>query len=295
MPTRWPIVLLSACCLLVAATATSTEPLEVWVSIQPQAGLVERIGGERVRVHVLIPPAGSPATYEPTPRQLEALAGADLLVTIGVPFERTLVQRAQSVLTKVTVVDGLEGIERVPIGGSHAGHGDHDHGHEQLDPHVWLDPYRLQQHAVTVCEALSTVDPAHADGYRARLEDLEAQLTELDAWVQRRLESLRGEAVLVFHPAYGYFTRRYGLEQVAVEVSGNAPSPRQLAEVVAQARSVGARAVFVQPQFSQSAAEAVAEALDGEVVPLDPLQRDPIATIRHIADTIADHVGSGDD
>jgi zinc transport system substrate-binding protein len=223
------------------------------------------------------------------------LAQADLYVTIGVPFETTLMQRAQSVLEQVRVVDGLAGIQRVPIGGEHGRHEGHDHSAEQPDPHVWLDPERLSRHATTVCEALVAADPSNADSYRQRLEALQKDLEDLDRWVRRKLDGLKGEAVLVFHPAYGYFTRRYGLEQVAVEVSGSTPSPRQLAQVVDRARAVGARTVFVQPQFSLNAAEAVADALDGEVVPLDPLGREPTSTIRSIAETIAAHVGGARD
>jgi len=111
-------------------------------------------------------------------------------------------------------------------------------------------------------------------------------LDETDARVSAALAPLAGRTMLVFHPAYGYFTRRYGLIQKAIEVDGRDPSARRLATVVDEIRKQPVPALFIQPQFSRSAAERVANALDCELVELDPLAADYLANLENMADRI---------
>jgi zinc transport system substrate-binding protein len=107
------------------------------------------------------------------------------------------------------------------------------------------------------------------------------------------LEPLSGRRLFVFHPSFGYLARRYGLEQVAVEVGGKAPSPRQLSELVEQVQASGSKTIFVQPQFAHRPAEAVAEAAGCDLVELDPLAEDHLANLERMAETIATALGGG--
>jgi zinc transport system substrate-binding protein len=93
--------------------------------------------------------------------------------------------------------------------------------------------------------------------------------------------------LVVFHPAFGYFARRYGLNQVAVEVDGKAPSARRLALLVNELSDQPVRALFIQPQFSRSAAERVADALDCELIELDPLAGEYLTNLETMANRIA--------
>ena len=64
------------------------EPNLVFVSIAPQKFFVERIGGNEVRVEVMLNPGESPATFNPNPKKISRLASAKLYFSIGVPFEK---------------------------------------------------------------------------------------------------------------------------------------------------------------------------------------------------------------
>lgn len=278
--------------LVAAAAAGGGGPLRVAVSIAPQAGVVERIGGDRVDVAVLVPPGGSPATYEPSPQQLARLGGAAFLVSIGVPFEGALLPRLERVAADLRVVDGLAGIRRDPMESPVVGHDAHGHA-GRPDPHVWLDPVRLAAHARTVTDALVDADAGGEAWYRSRLEELEAELQAVDRRVTELLAPFEGRKVLVFHPAYGYLLRRYGLEQLAVEVEGKEPSPRQLAAVADAASEAAARVVFVQPQFAGGAAATVARSIGGRLETLDPLPEDPVRGIEEMARRIAAALGDG--
>lgn len=93
---------------------------------------------------------------------------------------------------------------------------------------------------------------------------------------------------MVFHPAWGYFARAYGLQQIAVEVEGKEPGPQTLARIIDAARREKVRVVFVQKQFSKTAAAAVAREIGGRVVDIDPLAEDFMGNTRTVAGALAD-------
>lgn len=270
--------------LLGIAGVTGATPLRVAVSILPQRAVVERVGGDAVEVTVLVTPGQSPATYEPTPRQMSDLADAAAWITVGVPFETTALATARAVAPDLDVVDGRRGIDLLPMveeelpGEPHGG---------EKDPHFWLDPELLAAHARLVRDALAAVAPEHHETFEGNLAALLRDLEAADRHARGLLAPLAGRELLVYHPAFGYFCRRYGLRQVAVEVAGKEPTARQLAQLVERARRGGAPALFAQPQFASRGVLAVAEALDLPVVELDPLAGDPIANLERMAAAIA--------
>ena len=280
--------LLSLC--LLAAPSQAGAPQIVAVSIPPQAWLVQRIGGPFVKPMVLLPPGASPATYEPGPRQLADLGAARLYLPIGVPFERAFLPRVKGNFPNLKVVPMQAGIKLRRLEG-HDGHGHKEHapGHDPgaPDPHVWLGPHQMAQMAVNTARALSALDPAHAAQFQANLAKVQAELKEVDARLARRLAPLKGRVVLVYHPAYGYLLGTYGLRQEAVELEGKEPGPRRLAAIVDQAKAKGIKVIFVQPQFSPASASALARAMGGVVVSLDPLAYDYLKNLRALADKIA--------
>src|SRR5690606_3888118 len=101
-----------------------------------------------------------------------------------------------------------------------------------------------------------------------------------------------GQRFLVFHPSWGYFAAAYGLVQVAIEHEGKEPGARALAGIIEQAKAEGIRVVFVQQQSAGASARAVAEAIGGRVVPLDPLAPDYLANLRRSAQAIAEALRS---
>jgi zinc transport system substrate-binding protein len=268
-----------------SAAGKGQGTISVFVSILPQAFFVERIGGEHVAIQVLVGPGESPATYEPTPKQMAQMAESDLYFAIGVPFETAVLPRLRDSFKDLEIVETQAGIDMTPGLTGH-GHEGHEGGH--LDPHVWLSPRHAKVIARNIMDALTHVDSANADDYASNLTKLVADLDETDALVARHLESFRGEEMYVFHPAYGEFAEAYGLTQVAIEVEGQSPSARQLAEMIERARTHNVKAIFIQPQFSNRMANTVAEAVGAQVVTLDPLSRNYLTNLREMAEKIRD-------
>jgi zinc transport system substrate-binding protein len=298
---------------VIAQGSDTPGKLKVFVSIMPQKYFVERVGGDRVDVNVLVGAGQSPHTYEPTPRQLADLSGARLLFRVGVPFEDILMPKIESAFKGLTVVDTRKGIELIPMEShdenheaeeahghetereghageeTHAGEGRHgqkdEHSHEagSPDPHIWLDPVRVKIQAQTICDSLSTIDPAGAPIYRRNLKSFQEDLDRLNALIGKALAPIKGKQIFVFHPAYGYFADRYGLEQEAVETGGKEPSAKQLAGLIDKAKRAGVRVIFVQPQLDTKYAATIAEAIGGAVVTLDPLEPDYIRNLEDMA------------
>jgi len=271
------------------AAGDKGTPLQVAVSIPPQAEIVKRIGGDRVTVTVLLPAGQSPELYDPSPRLLATLSEAKVYFTIGFPFENNLVRRlsdGQSALKIVNVDANLP--RRAMQSHVHGAETDDTHDYDRLDPHVWLDPIRVKTHAAVIGRTLCELDPDGCDEFSDNLGRVLYKLDSLDHALHAELDSLPDRRVYVFHPAFGYFTDRYGLRQVAVETEGKEPSARQLAELLDSTKNAGIKALFVQPQFSKKTAQTVADALGCRAVTLDPLAPDYFANLGEMARRIAE-------
>ena len=149
----------------------------------------------------------------------------------------------------------------------------HHEGEMGMDPHVWLDPLNATAIAEATAAALIAEDPDNAARYRANLAELEEELAALDASLATSLAPLRGRSFLVFHDAYQYLDRRYGLDAAgSVAVSPeHRPGARRMAELRALILQRGVACVFAEPQFSSALMETLVEGTDVGFGTLDPL------------------------
>lgn len=262
----------------------AAEPIGVFVSLLPQKQFVERIAGDAVKVQVMVRPGQSPATYDPTPQQMVELALATAYFRIGAPFENVWMPKIQSSHPKLRIVDTRAGITLLPMSSPATSQG-HDHGNP--DPHIWTDPLLVKQQAANIRDGLIAVIPGERARFEAGYTRFAAELDALDAELRRLLAGKTERRFMVFHPAWGYLARTYGLKQIPIEVEGKEPGPQALARLIDRARADGVRVIFVQKQFSRSAADAVARAIGGEVVELDPLAEDFIGNTRSAGQAIA--------
>jgi zinc transport system substrate-binding protein len=271
------LVLVVLLTILPAGVAARAEDkLSVMVSILPQVWFVEQIGGDLVTVEALVGPGHSPATFEPTAKQMVRLQNTQVFFSAGVPFEQVLLPRI-SASQSAPPIHGPR-----PVRGSHSHHHGHDHSSE-LDPHTWLDPLKAQAMADTIGQILGELVPQRADYFHRRTLELKTRLANLQVEITNILKPVHGKTFFVFHPAYGYFADAYGLEQVAVEIEGRVPTGKALTKFIQMARHENAKVIFVQPQFSEKSAATIARAISGAVVPLDPLAGDYIGNMTDMA------------
>jgi zinc transport system substrate-binding protein len=269
--------------LLFPALAVA-EPLRVFVSVLPMQTFVEKIGREHVDVRTMVQPGYSPATYDPTPQQIAALAGARLYVRTGVPFEHAWMDRIRSANPDMDILDVRTGLELLTLEKHH--HRDDDHQHHDAneeDPHVWTSPRLVIQVAAAIRDRLSSLDPENKEAFHRNHAAFTDELDALDRELHTLLDPLTHRRFLVFHPSWGYFAQAYGLQQVAIEHEGKQPGARALARLIDTARAQQIRVVFVQPQFDRRQAQQVAEAIGGEVIAVDPLSADYIDNLKQVA------------
>ena len=284
----WFLILLLFVTIPLRAEEESSNKIKVFVSILPQVYFVERIGGSNVEVDVLVLPGESPATYNPTPKQMINLSKAQVYFRIGVSFENSIIPVIINTMKNVKVIDTRKDIQlRKITEHHHDGLAEEDDHHEEgSDPHIWMSPPLVKIQAKTIRDTLITLDPNsktyYEDNYKSFAEDLD----NLDKYIRQVFAPLKGHEFFVFHPAYGYFADAYGLKQVAVESGGKEPNPKHLAQLIKMAKEQDVKVIFVQKQFSRESAAAIADAIGGAVVILDPLEKDYIRNLKEMAGKI---------
>lgn len=280
--------------LLLAIPAFATK-LTVAVSLQPYSSVVHEIGGDQVNVVTMVPAGADPHTFEPKPAALKDFAKATVYFSDGSGMDAAWLPRFKGVNKNVNVVSLSKGIAWMEEDEHHHHEGAEDHhdehhddGGEELDPHLWTSPVQMMQIAENLCESLMNLDASNKDLYRKRTNDLVARLKTLDLELRQSINGLPadGRTFIVFHPAYGYFARDYGMKQLTVEVNGKEPKPRDLANLVKTGKQNNVHIVFVQPQFSKRAATTIAKELDATILETDPLAFDYEKNIRALLNAI---------
>jgi len=281
-------IFLSSVPVCASSDHSSLEKIKVFVSILPQTYFVERVGGDRVDVSVMVGSGQSPATYEPMPRQMVELGEAKLFLRIGVPFENVWMDRISKTNPKMKVIDTRRGIKLLPM---------KTHHHKALkqhaslqkdglkDPHIWTSIRLVKIQAQNICDALINLDQGNKGYYQNNLGAFIDDLNNLDAEIVESLNGIRVRKFMVFHPAWGYFARDYGLDQIPIEIGGKEPGARELANFIEDAKNDGIKIIFVQKQFSEKSAEALADAIGGKIIQIDPLAGDYLNNMKIIAET----------
>jgi zinc transport system substrate-binding protein len=145
--------------------------------------------------------------------------------------------------------------------------------------------------AKAVAAALATLDPARKAAYQQRLASVLTEVAALDGDLRREFVSLTSRRFLVYHPAWAYLARDYGLQQVAIEAEGKEPSAHRLIDVADMARREKMGTVFVDRWSSDTSARAIAADLGARVVTLDPLAEDWPANLRRVGGALREALG----
>jgi zinc transport system substrate-binding protein len=253
-------------CVGCGAATPETGKIKVAASIMPLGDFCREVGGDLVDVQVILPPGASEHTYEPSPQQMRFLAEARLLVLNGVGLEYWADKVVGSLANKdLVVVETSAGVPLLDVGT--------DPESPSGNPHIWFDPTRAAIQVEHIRDALIQVDPTHEAQYRANASAYLDQLKALDAEIAAEVATWAHREFISFHAAYRYYADHYGLVQAAVieEFPGKEPSAEYIAGVIQTAKSIAARAIFAEPQFSAKAADTIAQATHKSVVLLDPV------------------------
>ena len=237
-------------------------------TIAPLASLTAQVAGGGWDVVTVVPPGVSPHVFEPGPRDVKRLAKARIVVTVGAGYDAWTAGLVAACAARAVVHDAGASVGVR----ADAGSGDHD-GEIGRDPHWWLSPRRAAAALAPLAEAFSRLDPAGAEGYRARAAEAGRSLAALDAELAATLAPARGRAVVSTHNSWAYFLADYGLVNGgSIEpVPGREPSPRQLRALIDLVRERSIPALFTEPLFPPSAARVVAADAGVRLVLADPI------------------------
>lgn len=262
-----------------------SEKINVLVTILPQKEFVESVAGKNVDIHVLVPPGNNPASYEPNPDDLQKIEQADIYFLIGhLPFERSHREKIQNLNTKLQIVNTSREIDLRYFGTKEK----HNHSEDKMiDPHTWTSPLSVKKQITIIQRTLSKFDPARAAQYKKNSIEYQSKLDSLHINIQKELKNLKNRNLMVFHPAWGYFARDFNLHQIAIEQDGKEPTSKQLHDLIRKAKTENIRVIFVQKQFDERVAKAIAENIDGVVVAIDPLAADYLSNMKKLGETIS--------
>lgn len=303
MKPRQTILLASV--LLPAATASAHAEVNVIASIKPVHSLVAAVmkgAGEPV---LIVDGASSPHSYSLKPSQAAALQDADVIFWIGDKLETFLEKPIETIGEKTRAVElirahGLETLgfreggafEHHAHDGEEAGHDDHDEDHAdadheeehaeeegrehakgEVDMHVWLDPANARAMAHEIAETLAEADPGNAALYEANAAELSDRLDGLTTELTAELEPVHDTGYIVFHDAYQYFERRFGLTPAgSITVSPDVmPGADRVREIQEKVQELGATCVFAEPQFEPKLVTVAIEGSNARSAVLDPL------------------------
>lgn len=234
--------------------------VRVVAGLYPLAYVARQVGGDRVDVTDLTPVGGEPHDVELTPRDVQRLKEADVVVLV-----RGLQPAADDAAPRDKTLDAFAGLsERRGAGGLR-------------DPHVWLDPSRLSALGTLLARRLADTDPANGPAYLRRADDLAASLGRLDAEYRAGLAHCARTDIVTSHEAFGYLADRYHLRQVGIAGLSpeTEPSPARIAAAARYVRAHHVTTVFFEALVSPKVAQTVARETGARTAVLDPIESVP--------------------
>lgn len=280
--------ILSLLLIVILAACSNDEPekkeeqIQVFTTVYPLQYFTERIAGDLVSVQSIYPPGSDEHTFDPTQKDMMALADADLFFYIGLGLEG-FVENAEKTLKNehvqmIATADAITEDMLVENEDDHHddedGHDDHDHhDHGEMDPHVWISPALSDALAYSIKEALVEVSPENKDLFEENFEALRDELLLLDrAFIDMAAEA-PSKTFFVSHAAFGYLADTYGLEQIAVAGlnSQSEPSQKELMQLVEYAKEQNIKYVLFEQNVSSKLTDVIRKEIGAESLTLHNL------------------------
>ncbi|MGA9377599.1 MAG: metal ABC transporter substrate-binding protein [Phormidium sp.] len=264
----------------VAQTSPQTPKLKVVTTFLPMYWFTKAVTGDLAEVEILVPPGSEIHDYQTTPKDVQAIAQADVLIKNGLGLEEFLesvVKNAQNPkLKQIEASQGIQPLQQLsPVVKPVQKKGEeHDHDHAEGNPHVWLDPVLAMKQVENIRDGLIAANPENKDVYQANAAAYIKQLQALDQEFQERLKSFSNQCTFItFHDAFPYLAKRYQLKQVAVvEIPEDQLSPDDIQKTIATVKKYNVKALFGEPGTDNKLLTSLSQDLNLTLRSLDPLE-----------------------
>lgn len=272
---------------------SNEQTTKILVSIKPIYSLVLGLTKNvpKIKTELLLSPPHSPHTFHLKPSDLNKIAQADLIIWVGPELENFLINPLTKLKTKkqiLTLMDEtpleLLSIRQDEHWEQHEHEHDHDHDHNHdhthshvhdltLDPHIWLNTQNAKQIVLTISNALQARDPIHRAIYLKNTQDLLKKLDQLHTQIKNNLSTLHNKPFLVFHDAYQYFEKEFGLKAIgSITLNPQVPlSAKRLSTLQNRIKQDAIQCIFSEPEFSQTLVEKLLTDSSIKNRELDPL------------------------
>ena len=253
--------------------------LQVVCSVFPYYDFARQIGGDDVDVTLLVAAGKETHSFEPTPLDVITLSEADVFLYNGGESEAwvddILSAAGENIAVTLPLMPQVSALAEEWAEGMEGAHDEHDHEtHDsddiEYDEHVWTSPVLAKALCQAICDALCQADPAHQEGYQARLTDYLAQLDQLDAAFREVVEAGH-RRLLVFGDRFPllYFCKEYGLDYRAAFhgcASDTEPSLATLKYLIDKVEDEKIPVVYTIELSSRKVADAIAETTGAKVL-----------------------------
>ncbi|MFY4725563.1 metal ABC transporter solute-binding protein, Zn/Mn family [Campylobacter jejuni] len=243
----------------------------VSVSIAPQAFFVKKIAADTLNVNVILPPNSNEHNFEFKPSTMKKLEKSDIYFTIGLEFEKVFVDKFKQNFPKLEIANMQKNINLIETDEHEHSH---NHSHKHFDPHTWLDPILVQTMALNIYDTLIQKYPQNKNLYKQNLDKFLAELDSLNLQIASKLEKLKNREFVVYHPSWTYFSKRYNLTQIPVEILGKEPKSKDLQNLITLVKNKNIKVIFVQNGFPENAAKTLAKECDAKIYKIDHLSYD---------------------
>ena len=261
----------------IAGTVNATTPaskIRIVASFYPIYEFAKQVGGNKVEVSTLIPVGIEPHDYEPTVQQILSAQSSDILVYNGAGLEPWIEK-----INAKFAVDTSQGLQLLQMSNkANTKRGGGGAPGEVVDPHIWLDPILAKHQVEKIRDALLRVDPMNKDYYNMNAQRFIGQLNSLDSSIRSQLSASKcpKKDFIVFHNAFSYFAKRYGLNQHSIH-EGLTPEgeilPQRLQEIVQLARNLGLNVIYSEDLVDPRLSNVIAgEIPNGKVLILSPIE-----------------------
>jgi zinc transport system substrate-binding protein len=280
-------MMMAAMALLHVCVADAGAGIKVVVTVAPLKGIVEPLLPAGSELAVLMQPGRSEHGYEFSPKELSQLAGADVVVYVGLNLEPRVAEVLNATpdpKRRVVCFGEVVGLQQAGEAAANPEHShDHEHGeacdHGPVDQHLWLDPVLVKQLVPAVAAAVRSkmTEAGVEESGLAAIRDAELRhvhaIDVVDQEWRDGISKLGEVSIVTHHNAFSRPAERYGFKVAAVirTMEGREPTPADIASVVSEIRAQKVRAIFVEPQFNAKTAERIAKSAKVKLGKLDPL------------------------
>ncbi|MEH7304335.1 metal ABC transporter solute-binding protein, Zn/Mn family [Neobacillus drentensis] len=264
-------LLLSACSNGNEQVQKKKDQLTIYTTVFPLQYFTSQIGGKYVNVKTIYPPGADEHTFEPSQKDMMNLADSDLFFYIGLGLEG-FVEKSKETLKNehVELVPTAEDINLPKSTDEEEEHHDHK---TDVNPHVWLDPIYSKEMASVIRDSLIKQLPQYKEQFNNNFQKLSLKLDELNKNYEQTITHAKHKKIIVTHAAFGYWEKRYGIEQISVSglSTANEPTQKELENIISIAEQEGLHYMLFEQNVQSKLGKIVQKEIGARALPIHNL------------------------